>query len=46
MIPVSAAAIDLLIEKIDNKNQNQISWDEYYKFLKNEGERREVVNTA
>ena len=46
MIPVSSSAIDIIIKKIDNKNSNQISWEEYYHFLKNEGERREEVNSA
>ena len=46
MIPIDDHHIGLLMEKIDHKHHSEITWEEYYHFLKNEGERREEVNSA
>lgn len=43
---VDDARIDDLIEKLDRKNEKQINWQEFLKFLDHEGLRREMVNEA
>ena len=43
---VDEARIDDLIEKLDRKNEQQINWQEFLKFLDHEGLRREMVNEA
>jgi hypothetical protein len=46
MIHMEGAEIAKLVEKIDHKHHSEITWEEYFHFLKNEGERREEVNAA
>lgn len=38
--------LDELINKLDRKNQNNITWDEFLRYLDHEGLRREMVNDA
>jgi Ca2+-binding EF-hand superfamily protein len=38
--------IDELMEKLDHKNSERITWQEFLKFLDHEGMKREVVNDA
>ena len=38
--------IELLIEKLDHRNSDKITWPEFLKFLEHEGKKREEVNDA
>ena len=38
--------IDTLMEKLDHKNSDKITWSEFLKFLDHEGLKREMVNDA
>jgi Ca2+-binding EF-hand superfamily protein len=35
-----------LVEKLDHRNEEKITWPEFLTFMENEGDRREVVNDA
>ena len=35
-----------MIDKLDHRNEERITWSEFLTYLENEGARREVVNDA
>jgi|APSaa5957512535_1039671.scaffolds.fasta_scaffold202009_1 hypothetical protein len=38
--------IETLMEKLDHRNSDKITWAEFLKFLDHEGMKREMVNDA
>ncbi len=45
-ISLDPSNLEKLIDKLDHRNQEKITWSEFLTFLENEGQRREVVNDA
>lgn len=45
-IQLEGKALQKLIDKLDHRNDDKITWSEFLTFLENEGVRREVVNDA
>lgn len=43
---VSKDKLNKLIEKIDHKNKNKITWTEFLLFMNKESEKREIINDA
>jgi Ca2+-binding EF-hand superfamily protein len=45
-INLDGQGLQRLIDKLDHRNDEKITWSEFLTFLENEGQRREVVNDA
>lgn len=45
-INLDGQGLQKLIDKLDHRNDEKITWSEFLTFLENEGQRREVVNDA
>jgi hypothetical protein len=41
---LKAPKINKIVSKIETKNEGIIYWDEFLKFLEDEGEMREIIN--
>jgi|LauGreDrversion4_2_1035121.scaffolds.fasta_scaffold1993978_2 hypothetical protein len=41
---LKASKINKIVSKIETKNEGIIYWDEFLKFLEDEGEMREIIN--
>ena len=45
-IQLEGKQLQKLIDKLDHRNEERITWSEFLTYLENEGARREIVNDA